>query len=224
MTNLEVTLTLRRLLWSSASSRRPLDSRYRWQFCSPPSRRVPEALQSWVLAYEHRLLKRTSANSTAMPQNHSLQNWNLAAPNTPNSGLNQEHAGKTRKVVTCRWKGTLWLVEKTDTSARRNLGWKIPASDWSRRARHLLTLQFDSCGKNICSLYSVLLWSLLTNFGVFTSSPWKHAITHMLCALGKCKTNWATMTLSHCICVTQKDNNSACFLKIDPEDAFFTWF
>lgn len=113
---------------------------------------------------------------------------------------------------------------KGTQSARRNLGWKIPASDWSRLFRHLLTLQFDTCGKNICSLHSLLLWSLLTNFGMFTSSPWKHAITHMLCALGKCKTNWTTMTLSHCICVTQKDNNSACFLKMDPKDAFFTWF
>jgi len=46
---------------------------------------------------------------------------------------------------------------KTTITAQRNLGWEIPASDWLSSARHLLTLQFDTSGENICSLSSVLM-------------------------------------------------------------------
>lgn len=86
-------ITLHHLLWSFVSSRRPPGSWYRSQFCWPPLRKVPRALQSWFLTYKHRFKLQMSA----MLQNNSLQNWNLQAPNARNSGFYQEHAGKTRK-------------------------------------------------------------------------------------------------------------------------------
>lgn len=101
--------------------------------------------------------------------NHSLKTENLTAPNTRNSGLDQEHAGKTRKVVTCCWTGALWLVSND----------QYLLFDWSRYARHLLTLQFDTFD-DICPLLFTFDVISLTNFGMFTSSfGWKHAITHM---------------------------------------------
>lgn len=58
--------------------------------------------------------------------NHSLKTENLTAPNTRNSGLDQEHAGKTRKsrhvllnrriVSGQKWPETaFWLVEVRQT-------------------------------------------------------------------------------------------------------------
>lgn len=73
--------------------------------------------------------------------------------NTPNSGLDQEHSGKTRKVIMCRWTGALWLVnnKRGTTWTCFLIGRGSPDTCWLFNLTPLTIY---------AHFYSILMWSL----------------------------------------------------------------
>lgn len=157
--------TPHRPLLSFSSSLRPPGSWYHWQLCWLPSRKVPGALQSWFLTYKHRLqLQMSAMPRTTLFKTESSRRQMLEIP-----ASFQEHAGKTRK-----WSRA---VENNFSDWPRRQERQL-GEIWGGKYRLMIgCFASDTCWllswhleRYICSLYSILMFSLLTNFGMFTSS------------------------------------------------------
>lgn len=128
--------TLRRPLSSFSFSPRPPGLRYHSQFCWWPSRKVPGALQSWFLTYNHRFnYKVLAMPRTTLFKTESFRRQMLEIP------VQWGACWENPQVVTCNLMTAIGLVETTGTTARSNLERKISACDWLICVRHLLTLK-----------------------------------------------------------------------------------
>ena len=114
----------------------------------------------------------------------------------------EKHAGKTRKWSRAAKNNSCdWLRQQERTLGeiwggkyRPVIGFSASDTCWLL-SRHL--------ERYICSLYSILMFSLLTNFGMFTSSveSTRSYVHHAsLCSIRKCKANSCSIAFALYLC------------------------